>query len=94
MFRHVALFRWHEGTDHDRVAEITAALRTLPTTIPSIRAYWVGPASSGTHDFAVVADFDDEAGWQAYDAHPDHDRVRSALIRPVEADRAVVRYEL
>lgn len=94
MFRHVALFRWVDGTSGDQVVAITEGLRALPGAVPSIRRYDVGPASSGSHDFAVVADFDDEAGWQAYDEHPEHDRVRRDLILPVVADRAVVRYEV
>lgn len=93
MFRHVVLFRWVEGVTAAQVDAVVEALRGLPATVPSIRAYAVGPAVSGTHDFAVVADFDDEDGWRAYDEHPDHDRVRHELIAPLAADRAVVRYE-
>jgi hypothetical protein len=94
VFRHVVLFRWIDDIDPARVDAIAEGLRALPGTVPSIRAYAVGPAADGTHDFAVVADFDDEAGWRAYDGHPEHDRLRRDLILPVVADRAVVRYEV
>lgn len=94
MFRHVVLFKLVDGLPADRVDAMAAALRELPATVPTLRAYHVGPAVSGTHDFAVVADFDDEAGWRAYDEHPDHVRVREELIAPFVAGRAVVRYVL
>ena len=92
MFRHVVLFKWTEGVGPDRVEAVTTALEALPAAIPALRGYEVGPATSGTHDFAVVADFDDEDGWRSYDEHPDHVRVREELILPLVADRAIVRY--
>ena len=38
-------------------------------------------------DFAVVADFDDEAGWRVYDRRPFHATVRSEVIGPLAASR-------
>lgn len=94
MFRHVVLFKWVDDVDADRVAAVTEALRALPATVPTLRAYDVGPAVNGTFDYAVVADFDDEAGWRTYDEHPDHVRARDDLIGPFVAERAAVRYVL
>ena len=92
MFRHVVLFKWADGVGDDQVAAVTEALRALPPKVPAMRAYDVGPAVDGTHDYAVVADFDDEDGWRSYDEHPDHARARDDLIVPLLAERAVVRY--
>jgi hypothetical protein len=44
-------------------------------------------------DFAIVATFASVDGWRAYDAHPEHDRVRGEIIRPWIAERAAVQFE-
>ena len=75
MIRHVVVFSWKEGTSAARVAEFEADLRSLPGEIPEIRDYRFGPDAGlvdGNADFAVVADFDDEAGYRTYAAHPAH----------------------
>ncbi len=37
----------------------------------------------GNLPYAFVAEFDDEAAYRAYDAHPEHDRIRRELIAPI-----------
>lgn len=96
MFRHVALFRWKDGTTADQVAEVTATLVALPGLIPELRGYQVGPdaaVSEGNFDYAVVADFDDPAGYQAYATSPHHVAASTEVIRPILAERAAVQYE-
>lgn len=44
-------------------------------------------------DFAVVADFDDLASWQAYTAHPAHLAVVAAHIQPMLSARAAIQSE-
>jgi ABC-type molybdate transport system substrate-binding protein len=93
---HVAVFTWAEGTTAEQVAEITAALHTLPGLIPEIRRYIVGPdaaLSAGNADYAVVATFDDADGWRAYDANQEHHRIKAELIKPRLASRAAVQFE-
>jgi hypothetical protein len=96
VLRHVAVFRWQESTGEDHVRELAEALARLPSVIPELRAYKVGADAGlveGNWDFAVVADFDDVAGWRTYREHPDHQQVISDHIRPMAADRASVQYE-
>ena len=51
------------------------------------------PASAtGNFDLAVVADFDDEAGYRVYATNPEHLTVIAERIRPILADRAAVQY--
>lgn len=91
MIRHTAIFRWLEGTTPEQVAAVAAGLRALPDQIPSIRAYDVGPdlvLGEGRWDFAVVADFDDAAGYHEYVDHPAHQAVANELIAPIRAERA------
>ena len=96
MITHVAVFTWAEGTTADQVAEIEAALLTLPELIPSIRRYTVGANAGlvdGNADFAVVATFDDVDGWRAYDTDPDHVRMKVKLIKPRLAQRTALQFE-
>ena len=47
-----------------------------------------------TYDLAVIAEFDDEAGYLAYRDHPAHQQVIADLIRPILADRASIQTHL
>ena len=95
MLRHVVVFTWNEQATPAVLDEIVASLRALPGQIPEIRSYHVG-SDAGLDDgnvaFAVVADFDDEAGWRAYMEHPVHRAVKDRM-RPIVATRAAVQYE-
>ncbi len=95
MLRHVVMFTWNDAATPAALEEIVAALRALPGQIPELRAYHVGPdvgLDDGNVDFAVVADFDDEAGWRAYMENPVHRAVRERLLR-IAASRTAVQYE-
>jgi hypothetical protein len=97
MIRHVAVFRWSEGTTATQVAAIRAGLDRMPLEVPTIRAYAHGPdlgLGEGRWDYAVVGDFDDAEGYQAYVDHPAHDEVRRTLISPLVADRGHVQLQL
>ena len=75
-----------------------AALDAMPATVPEIRDYRHGPdLGLGTPrwDYAVVADFDDEAGWQRLRPAPRAcPRVRSDVIGPLAEERASVQLDL
>ena len=95
MLRHVVTFTWNESATPAALDVIVAALLALPGEIPELRSYHVGPDAGlddGNADFAIVADFDDEAGWRAYQEHPAHQAVRE-LLRPIVASRAAVQHE-
>lgn len=97
MFRHVVLFKWREGLPAEQRQAIATELRKLPATIEALRAYQVGPDAGlnpANFDFAVVADFDDAAGYASYRDHPAHRAVVEQYITPVVAERAAVQYEL
>ena len=93
MIRHVAVFQWVTGTTDEQVAAVTDGLRALPAQIDTIRTYTVGSdlqLGEGRWDFAVVAEFDDAEGYQAYVDHPAHQAVATDLIAPIRAERAHV----
>lgn len=96
MIRHVALFRWIEGTTPEQVAAVVEALEALPAAIPTLRTYAVGPdlaLGEDRWDFAVIASFEDARGYHAYVDHPEHRRVADEVIAPIRAERAHVQIE-
>jgi hypothetical protein len=96
-FRHVVMFRWKPGTAEDALAALERALRELPGQVPDIQTYRFGAdarAAEGNFDFAIVADFADEAAWRRYAAHPAHQKLIAERIRPIVAERAAVQYRL
>jgi hypothetical protein len=97
MFRHVVLLCWKpDATDEQRTL-VHDALLGLPPQIPEIRSYQVGVdvgETDGNFSLAVVADFDDKAGYVVYRDHPAHQRVIRDLIRPILEHRAAVQHEL
>ena len=97
MLRHIVLISWIEGTTPEQVATVAAALDALPPVIDAIRSYTHGPdlgLGSPRYDYAIVADFDDAAGWQFYDRHELHEKARAEVIVPIVAQRASVQFEL
>lgn len=97
MIRHVVVFTWTPEVTPEQVEAITNRLRGLAATIPAIRAYACGPdagIAKGNYDFAVVADFDDEAGFITYRDDPGHQDIIHQLIAPIAAQRAAVQFEV
>jgi hypothetical protein len=93
MIRHVAVFRWVDGKTAAQVYAVRSGLDRMPLEVPSVRAYSHGSdlhLGEGRWDYAVVADFDDPEGYQAYVDHPAHDEVRREHISPLIAERAHV----
>jgi hypothetical protein len=82
MIRHVALFDLRDGVE---IAQIEEALAIVRQLAPGIRDASWGPDAGlreGNAGFTSVWDFADEAAYRAWDAHPEHERVRRELILP------------
>jgi hypothetical protein len=96
MFRHVVLLTFRDAPD-GHVERVADALATLPAHIPELKRYVIGTdagVAEGNADIAVVADCDDQAGWQAYRDHPVHQQVIAELIRPYVSARSAVQHEM
>jgi hypothetical protein len=93
MLRHVVVFRFPARTSDASLEELRAALVALPGLIPQIHSLSAGRdlgLREGNADFAIVADFDDAAGYQATLEHPEYLRVINELIMPhIESRHAV-----
>ena len=97
MIRHMVLFSWKPGATGEQKQQAAAELAKLPSIVASVRAFASGPDAGlapGNFDFAVSADFDDEAGFFAYRDDPGHREVIQRCILPITAQRAAVQFEL
>ena len=84
MIRHILLVRCNHTATPDKLDEIRMALAGLDC--PGRSHFSMGPdlgLKPGNMDVAMVADFDDEPAYQAYDRDPEHDRIRQQLIIPI-----------
>lgn len=96
MIRHVAVFRFVPAFDDARRAQWMELLRALPAQIPQIRSLSVGADVGGgpsAHEIAIVADFDDLDGLDAYSRHPAHAEVLR-ISAPVKLSLATVDFEI
>ena len=95
MIRHIVLFKWTDGATAEQKQTVAAELSALAPTVPSIRAYLLGAdagLATGNFDFAVSADFDDEAGYFAYRDDPAHREIIARAITPITAQRVAVQF--
>lgn len=84
-----------EAEKAEGMARIEAGLLGLVGKVPSIRSLRVernGAYPDSNADIAVVADFDDYTGLEAYQVHPDHLEV-VAIVRSLVSSRAGIDYE-
>jgi Stress responsive A/B Barrel Domain len=96
MVRHIALLAWKQEATPGQKAEVVAQIASLPTLVPTIRAFASGTdigVIEGNYDFAVTADFDDAAGYLAYRDDPRHREIVANYISPIRAEGAAVQYE-
>jgi hypothetical protein len=97
MLRHVAVFTWNPEATEGQKAALSTGLAALPGSIPEIRSYVFGPDAGlrpGNAEFAVVADFDDAAGYLRYAEHPAHQALISDLLQPIVAERHSLQVEM
>ncbi|SBS71583.1 Dabb family protein [uncultured Microbacterium sp.] len=99
MIRHIVAFRLaaeDAGTRAEQAAEAARRLNALHGVVPSLRAMSAGGNvlyPDTNWDLVLVADFDDEAGLDAYQVHPAHTEV-TAYIGGIRAERVAVDIEL
>lgn len=96
MIRHVVAWKLSATDEAEKAADgeaIAAALNGLMGVVPSIRAISAGPnvVAPGTNwDVALIVDFDDVEGLDAYQVHPSHVAVATEVVRPRVTERASV----
>lgn len=96
MFRHVVLFTWRQDATHEQKQALHTELPKMPVAIETLRAYRFGPDAGlgpANRDYAIVADFDDKAGYLTYRDHPAHRDLVERFVNPIVAERAAVQFE-
>jgi len=96
MFRHVVLFTWNDDATEAQKQALHDELAKMPPAIDVIRAYKFGPDAGlrpANCDYAVVADFDDQAGYLTYRDHPVHRELVERYVNPIVAQRAAVQFK-
>jgi len=76
----------------DDASQVKQRLEALDGVIPSLRYLEVGIDINGTEaaaDVVLITEFEDEAGLDAYQAHPEHQAVLP-FMKSVVAARTVV----
>ena len=97
MFRHVVLFTWAPEATEEQKRALHEELAKMPSAVGAIRVYRFG-ADAGINpanfDYAVVADFDDAAGYVSYRDHPEHRALVERYVTPIVASRAAIQFEI
>jgi hypothetical protein len=97
VIHHVVAWRLRDDVDRaEAIATIRVALEGLAGLVPSIRSIRVvdNVAEPGVNaDLAVVAEFDDLAGLDAYQTDPRH-IAASATVRELVAGRTAIDWEV
>jgi hypothetical protein len=95
MLTHIVVWKYKPEVSEEQRREHVERLRRLDGLIPEIRSFAVGrdvlklPRSYHT---GLVATFEDRAGLEAYDAHPEHQAV-AQLGRTISEHVASVDFE-
>ena len=99
MIRHVVswkLLAEDAAGKAESAGTIAAALRSLPPVVPEILSLEVGAnvAYPGSNwDVVLIADYESLVALEAYQVHPEHQRVVD-IIRPLVASRSAVDFEV
>jgi len=98
MIRHVVSWKLAAVDEAQREADaaaIIAGLESLPSLIEEIRFFQVGrniAPYADNWDLTLVADYDSLEGLEAYQVHPEHQRV-VGIVKPRVAARSNVDFE-
>lgn len=94
-FRHTLMLRFNREATETQKQAFYDGLARLPRVIDVIRRYEFGPdlrLAGENPDMALVADFDSEEDWRAYQEHPAHQVVVQDLLAPIVAETIRAQY--
>lgn len=106
MIRHVVLLRWKKDADPELLERFKNGVFELRNTLPGVLRYSAGEnvglskegmagesTYSDNYDFAVCADLEDYAAYQAYATHQNHNVWIEEVVRHILAERVAVQYD-
>jgi hypothetical protein len=87
--KHVALFKFKEGTAQEQVDKVLDTILDLSENLPGIEDYVAGLNNSPeslneglTHGFVMT--FTDAASRDTYLTHPEHERIKTEVLPFIE----------
>ena len=87
--KHIALFKFKEGTTQEQIEKIFNDILDVTETVEGVEDYVSGTNNSPeglskgfTHGFVMT--FSDAAARDAYLAHADHEQVKALLVANIE----------
>jgi len=96
--KHIALFRFREGTSEEQIQKTFDELMELSENVPGIEDYVAGVNNNPeglnkgyTHGFVMT--FTDAGARDAYIPHPEHERVK-AFVLPLVEETVVLDFEV
>ena len=94
--RHMVMLALKEAATDEQKRAAVDGLRSLAGVVPGMRSLTAGLDLGliGSHGIGMVADFDDEASFQAYLGSSEHSRVSKQNLAPVMASAAIVQYAI
>lgn len=100
MIKHIVVWRLKDEAlgagKAENLERAKAALEALQDLVPSVRHLEVGldiGAARDSWDIVIYSEFDDRAGLDAYQVHPEHVKV-AGLIGELRELRAAIDYEV
>jgi hypothetical protein len=91
---HMVWIKFHDHLSEARKQEHLQNIRALQDKVPSVRHIGAGHnvtnrAPEG-YDHGIVVTFDDQAGLEAYDEHPEH----KAVAEPLDAEADILAMDI
>lgn len=97
MICHVVLIRLQEGTPEQKASELLARARDLLGAIPTVRNLRIGRGlgkkAEVDYPYALVMEFENEEGLDAYQVHENHQRFVREVVDPIQEDKRVFDYK-
>ena len=93
MVKHIVLYKFKDGVDHQEAIKIIAdALEPLVGKIPGLRHLEVRLAFNGM-DYALYSEFESREALEAYAVHPLHQEAKTHFFHLLDS-RVAADYEL
>ena len=88
----MVMFKFKDERKKENILEAKEMLDALMGKVPSLRSMTVGMnviEADRAMDIGLIAEFDDTEGLDAYDTHPEHEKVKIFIKSVAEYSKAV-----
>ncbi|NRB39239.1 MAG: Dabb family protein [Pseudomonadales bacterium] len=96
MIKHIVLLKWNKVLNAEELKRLNSGFSALAEKIEEIQSYQYGPDLNfyrGNADYALIAEFVDQAALDRYVKHDLHQRFLSELAGPLLASFMSVQVE-